>query len=67
MNTNAIHNIINILLAVVGALGAFDWGVIGLEPQTTAAVLGGLGFLKLVMNTIRDGLGGLWKVQPPVK
>lgn len=66
MNTNAIHNILNILLAVIGALMAFDWSVIPLPPETLAMIMGGLGAVKLFMNTLRDGLAGLFKRQPPV-
>ncbi len=64
MNTNLIHNILNIAIAVVAAMGAFDWTV--LFSQTTAlAILAGLGTAKSVMNMIRDGFAGMLKPQPP--
>lgn len=66
MNTNLIHNILNIAIAAVAAMGAFDWTV--LFSQTTAlAIVGGLATAKSVMNMIRDGFSGMVKPQPPVQ
>lgn len=71
MNANAIHNILNILGLIVGSLIAFDWASLGLQPQTAAAVASGFlladKVIKLAMNVMRDGLGGLFAVQPPVQ
>ena len=66
MNTNLIHNILNFLLALVGGLMAFDFSAIVSAPMagTIIAVLSGA---KLLMNAIRDGLGGMAKSQPPVQ
>lgn len=65
MNSNAFHNIVNILIAVVAALMAFDWTVL-FTPETGGAIIAGLSAIKLVINAIRDGLGGMTKPQPPV-
>lgn len=66
MNTNMIHNFLNIAIAAVAALGAFDWTV--LFSQSTALVIVGiLASAKSVINVLRDGFSGLTKPQPPVQ
>lgn len=71
MNANAIHNILNLVGLLVGSLIAFDWASLGLAPETAAIVASGVlladKIVKLGMNIMRDGLGGLFKVQPPVQ
>ena len=71
MNANAIHNILNLLGLIVGSLIAFDWASLGLAPETAAMIASGFlladKVIKLGMNILRDGVGGLFKVQPPVK
>lgn len=64
-NSNAIHNVINLALAVIGSAAVFDWNLL-LSPEAAVAVMGGLGVAKLVINTFRDGLTNLFKPQPPV-
>jgi hypothetical protein len=70
MNTNALHNILNLIGLVVGSLIAFDWAGLGLSPPVAAAIASGLlvadKVIKLGMNILRDGFGGLFKPQPPV-
>jgi hypothetical protein len=70
MNTNALHNILNLIGLVVGSLIAFDWAGLGLSPPVAAAIASGLlvadKVIKLGMNILRDGFGGLFKAQPPV-
>ncbi len=70
MNANAFHNILNILGLIVGSLIAFDWASLGLAPETAATIAAGFlladKIIKLGMNITRDGMGGLFKVQPPV-
>lgn len=70
MNSNAFHNILNIIGLIVGALVTYDWTVLGLSPTTAATVAGGFlladKIIKLAINVTRDGLGGLFAVQPPV-
>jgi hypothetical protein len=65
-NTNTLHNVLNIAIAVIGAMGAFDWTV--LFSQTTAlAIVGALATAKGVINMLRDGFAGMVKPQPPVE
>lgn len=70
MNFNAFHNILNLLGLIVGSLIAFDWAGLGLSPEMAAALASGFILadkaIKMAMNLIRDGLGGLFKKQPPV-
>lgn len=66
MNTNAIHNILNILIAAVAALAAFDWTVL-FSQSTAVIIIGILASAKTVINVIRDGFAGLVKEQPPVQ
>lgn len=70
MNANAIHNILNFLGILVGSLIAFDWASLGLAPETAAMLASGFiladKIIKIGMNLVRDGLGGLFKEQPPV-
>lgn len=66
MNTNLIHNILNVSIALVAALSTPE--VIALlPPEIAVKVVGGLAAAKLIINTFRDGLSGLIKDQPPVK
>jgi flagellar motor component MotA len=65
MNTNMIHNILNALIAIIAALAALDWHSF-LNPATAAAIVAGLSGAKILMNVVRDGFAGLFKVQPPV-
>lgn len=77
MNLNMIHNIINVLIAALGALliasgcvaaatGALDCTGSWIPPEISVVAITALSVLKVVMNIFRDGLTGLWKVQPPV-
>lgn len=70
MNANAVHNILNLVGLIVGALITFDWTTLGLSASSAAAVAGGVlladKVIKLAMNITRDGIAGLFKVQPPV-
>lgn len=71
MNTNAIHNLLNFVGLIIGALIAYDWTMLGLSPSTAAmvaaVVLTADKLIKLAINILRDGLGGLFKNQPPVQ
>lgn len=71
MNTNAIHNILNLIGLIIGALIAFDWTTLGLSAESAALIAGWVLFgdkvIKLVMNVMRDGPGGLFARQPPVE
>lgn len=70
MNTNAIHNALNLLGLIVGSLLMFDWASLGLSIETSALLASGFilvdKVLKFAINIFRDGLGGLFKAQPPV-
>jgi hypothetical protein len=70
MNANAFHNILNLIGLIVGSLITFDWAGLGLSPSVAATIAGGVlladKIIKLAMNITRDGIGGLFKVQPPV-
>lgn len=82
MNTNTIHNILNAILAVIGVitpiLVKFGCTETGDTLNCSAAAVpewvlpwviglaGAIGVIKVVMNLVRDGFGGLFKQQPPV-
>lgn len=69
MSLNAVHNILNLLIGVAGALLAADWTMLaafGITPQQVGVFIGALGLIKLVANAVRDGLAGMFKEQPPV-
>lgn len=82
MNTNLVHNIINIVMillagatAILTALGCTTLPTGDLEcsnvqflsPTLATAILTGLGILKVLINVVRDGFKGLAKEQPPVQ
>jgi hypothetical protein len=67
MNTNLIHNILNIAMVVVAGLAGFDFAGLGMDPGLAAKIVAGLGTLKVIINVLRDGLAGLVKNQPPVQ
>lgn len=81
LNSNLIHNLINgatLVLATVTTVAvmtgctadpvtkALECSASFLPPTITLPVIAGMMGIKLVMNMVRDGLGGLLKVQPPV-
>lgn len=70
MNVNMLHNILNAVGLVIGALITFDWTAFGFSAEQAALFAGwvliGDKVIKFAMNIFRDGLGGLFKVQPPV-
>jgi hypothetical protein len=67
MNTNLIHNILNVMIVIIAGLAGFDWQALGLDPALAAKIVSVLAAAKLFMNAIRDGLAGLIKKQPPVQ
>lgn len=81
MNTNLIHNVLNVLTLVVAAIGAvlvklgctttvtgdFDCSASTIPPQYALYVVGGMMLLKIIINVGRDGWSGLTKIQPPVQ
>lgn len=76
LNSNFIHNILNVLIAVNGFLlwlncSVGTGGVASCEqswvpPQVAIAIVAFAGVLKIIINVGRDGLAGLTKAQPPV-
>ncbi len=81
MNTNAFHNMANIASLVLAgmtamllasgctqnAAGVFDCSQSWINPAYTSATIALLQAVKLAVNLVRDGLGGLIKPQPPVQ
>jgi len=82
MNSNLFHNIANILMiliagatAVLTAMGCTTLPkgdlecskIAFLDPTWAAVAITGLGVLKMIVNVVRDGFGGLTKQQPPVQ
>jgi hypothetical protein len=66
VNTNLIHNILNIAMALTAIALVPEVQSI-LPPSVAVAVASGAATLKLVINVLRDGLAGLAKNQPPVQ
>jgi hypothetical protein len=71
MNSNAIHNLLNVAQVVLGSLLTFDWTSIGASTGTAGKIAGGLvlasSVIKLGINVARDGIGGLAAAQPPIE
>lgn len=81
MNTNLVHNILNVMNVVLAGItttlltsgcvqaanGAVDCSASFIDPKYTAIALIATNALKLGINTFRDGLAGLAKKQPPVQ
>lgn len=79
-NSNFFHNILNVGGVVIGGIttvalatgcttdvsGGLECTHSFIPPQYAAPILLGIGAIKFVMNTVRDGLKGLVKAQPPV-
>lgn len=66
MNTNFLHNVLNILIVLVPALATFDWTAF-FSPEVSLKIVGALGLIKLSINAYRDGVSGMAAPQPPVK
>lgn len=80
MNTNLAHNILNIVIALLGVATAvlvatgcntiandgLDCSRSVVSPTYTGIAIAFLGGIKTAINIIRDGLAGLAKPQPPV-
>jgi hypothetical protein len=67
VNTNLIHNILNIAVVAVAGLAGFDFAGLGINPITAAKIVAGLGTAKMIINVARDDFSGLTKAQPPVQ
>lgn len=70
MNTNLVHNLLNLIGLIVGALLTVDWTVFGMSATTAAQIAAGVlllsNIIKLTINFTRDGADGVVKPQPPV-
>ncbi|WP_442580700.1 hypothetical protein ACSBOB_01485 [Mesorhizobium sp. ASY16-5R] len=81
MNSNLIHNILNIAIAATAGVtavllatgcttlptGGLECWASWIDPTYTTLAVTDMGVLKSVINVARDGFGGLFKTQPPVK
>nr|DAH84854.1 MAG TPA: Immediate early response protein (IER) [Caudoviricetes sp.] len=81
MNTNAVHNVLNVVIALLAAAtafllatgcttiatGALECSQSWIDPIYTTGAITALGVLKSLMNVFRDGFSGLLKKQPPVE
>lgn len=80
MNSNAFHNIVNIVIAALAGLtailmatgcvevaGALSCSGSWLSPKVAALAITALAVLKVAVNVFRDGFGGMFKPQPPVQ
>ena len=66
MNSNLVHNVLNIAIAVIAVLSLPE--VMAFIPANIALpLISVLATAKTVINMIRDGLSGLIKEQPPVQ
>lgn len=66
MNSNLIHNLLNVAIAIVAILSLPE--VVALLPPEMGIVIAGvIGVLKTLINLFRDGPTGLFKNQPPVQ
>lgn len=66
MNTNRLHNLLNVLIVLIPALATFDWTAF-FSPEVSLKIVGALGLIKLGINAYRDGVTGMAAPQPPVK
>ncbi|RUU27530.1 MAG: hypothetical protein E5Y88_27055 [Mesorhizobium sp.] len=66
-NTNAAHNLINVLILLLTSLVGFDWTMFGIDAALALKIAGVLTLLKILMNVVRDGVAGLVKKQPAVE
>lgn len=71
MNTNLVHNILNVSGLLFGLWATADLSSLGIPGEHAAALAGWFllisNSVKLVMNTLRDGVTGLVAPQPPVE
>lgn len=66
MNTNLIHNLLNIGMAAVAVLTLPE--VLALfPPEVGIKIVGAMAVTKTTLNVWRDGLTGLVKKQPAVQ
>jgi hypothetical protein len=81
MNTNLIHNVLNVVIALLAGVTAFllatgcvtmtngdiECSTSWLDPAFTTSAAAVLSVVKTLINVVRDGIAGLTKPQPPVE
>jgi hypothetical protein len=81
VNSNLVHNILNVAIALTAGVtaallatgcttlptGGLECSASWIDPTYTTVAVTGMGVLKSVINVARDGFGGLFKKQPPVQ
>ena len=69
VNTNALHNLLNTLIAIIcgGALVGFDWTMFGVTDRTALQISGAIALAKIIINAVRDGPLGMVAPPPPVE
>ncbi|MGY5775578.1 hypothetical protein [Rhizobium sp. LEGMi135b] len=79
-NTNALHNVLNVLIALSATMiavllatgctqfadGTLECSQSFIGPGFAAVAAAALSTLKIIINIMRDGVAGLIKPQPPV-
>lgn len=66
MNTNLIHNILNVAIAIIAIISLPEVTAL-LPPSWGLTLVAVASVAKTVINVIRDGISGLVKPQPPVQ
>lgn len=80
-NSNLVHNLLNVAIAVLAGLtafllatgcttlatGALECSKSWIDPTWSTTAVAVLGFVKTMINLVRDGFTGLFKTQPPVQ
>jgi hypothetical protein len=66
VNTNLIHNILNLGMVAVALVTVPEFVAL-FPPEVGLKIVAAAATLKTTLNVWRDGLTGLVKVQPPVK
>lgn len=81
MNSNLVHNILNIAIALLAGLtailiatgcttlptGVLECSKSWISPSATTILIAVMGVSKTLINVVRDGFKGLTKPQPPVQ
>lgn len=81
MNSNLVHNVLNILIAVMSLVtaillatgctalpnGTLECSASSISPTVTTGIVAVMGVAKTLINIVRDGPAGLVKRQPPVR
>lgn len=66
MNTNLVHNLLNIGMVAVALVTVPEFVAL-FPPEVGLKIVASAAMVKTTLNVWRDGLTGLVKNQPPVK